>query len=111
MNAPDRRTSFERAYSGFDPDFERVLVEEITRAIGLASIVTDANVMALRTGETVSALANVLATVLALCPDADVPSRLRERVDEIARRIRRDAARARAAGVADILGAGREGHA
>jgi hypothetical protein len=37
------------------------------------------------------------AATLSLCPDADVPTRLREMVDEPARRIRRDATRAKVA--------------
>jgi hypothetical protein len=106
-----RRTDFRRATAGYDEDFERALVDEIANAIGLASLVTDANVLALRTGETIAALATCMAATLALCPDADVPSQLRHRVDQLAKRIRRDAARARAEGVGDLFGAAPGGHA
>ncbi|MCC6778524.1 MAG: hypothetical protein IT537_18155 [Hyphomicrobiales bacterium] len=46
-----------------------------------------------------------------MSPDMDVPSRLRETVDGLARRIRREVANAKAEGVADILGAARGGRA
>jgi hypothetical protein len=108
---PERRTTFEQACAGYDAAFERALVDEIANAIGLASMVTDANVLALRTGETISALATCMAATLALCEGMDVPSHLREAVDRIAKRIRRDAARARAAGVGDILGGAKAGRA
>ena len=67
--------------------------------------------MAIRTGETIAALATCLAMTLSLVPGADVPSRLREMVDQLAKRIRRDAARAKAEGLGDIFGAARGGHA
>lgn len=107
----DRRTTLARAVEGFDPKFETALVDAITAAIADKSIVTDQSIMAIRTGETIGALVTVRATVLAMCPDSDVPSRLREMVNTLAKRIRRRAAQARAMGVGDILGAGREGHA
>jgi hypothetical protein len=109
----ERRTTFERALSGYDPDFERALIDEPMRAIAMASKVTDANVLAVRTGETAAALVTCLGVVLALCPDHDIPSRLRQRIDEIAKKLRRNVAKARAAGVADtILGDGKfQGHA
>jgi hypothetical protein len=103
------RTTLDRACAGFDPAFERALADEIVLAIARASLVTDQNVMAIRTGETIAALATVIAMVLSLVPDADVPSKLRAMVDQLARRIRRDAARARAEGLADFLGAARGG--
>jgi hypothetical protein len=105
------RTSLDRACTGYDPAFERALVNAIGEAIALASITTDKNVMALRTGETIAALATCMAATLACVSDADVPSRLREMVNQLARRIRRDAAKARAKGLGDIFGAVRGGHA
>jgi N6-adenosine-specific RNA methylase IME4/ParB-like chromosome segregation protein Spo0J len=51
----DIRTSYERATAGFDPEFRDALVAEITDVIAKASIVSDANVMAIRTGETADA--------------------------------------------------------
>jgi hypothetical protein len=86
MNAHDR-TTFSTARAGFDAD------------------------LAIRTGECIAALVNVLGTMVALCPDSDVPSRLRSRTDEIARRLRRGPAPARAKGLGDALGAAKGGHA
>ena len=105
------RTTFERACAGYDAEFERALADVITLAIARASLVTDKNVIAIRTGETIAALATCLAMMLSLVPDADVPSRLREMVEQLAKRIRRDAAKAKAEGLGDFLGAARGGHA
>jgi hypothetical protein len=107
----EARTTLERAYAGYDVAFERALVGAITEAIALASITNDQRVMALRTGEMIGALATVMAMTLALVPDADVPSRLRDMVDKLASRIRRDAAKAKADGTFNIFGAARGGHA
>jgi hypothetical protein len=108
----NQRTTFERAFEGYDPDFEQALVTGIMEVVAATSIVTDANVVAVRTGETAAALVTCLGLILALCPDHDIPSRLRQRIEQIAKKLRRDVARARAEGVADtILGAAREGHA
>jgi hypothetical protein len=110
--ANPQRTTFERALEGYDPDFEQALVTGIMEVVAATSIVTDANVVAVRTGETTAALVTCLGLVLALCPDHDVPSRLRQHIEQIAKKLRRDVARARAEGLADtILGAAREGHA
>ena len=105
------RTTFERACAGYDPAFERALADAITRAIANASLTTDQAVLAIRTGESIAALATVIAMMLSLVPGADVPSKLREMVDQLARRFRRDAAKARAEGLGDFLGAARGGHA
>jgi hypothetical protein len=107
----EARTSLERAYAGYDREFESTLVAAIVEAIALASITSDQRVMALRTGEMLGALATCMAATLALVPDADVPSRLRDMVDKLASRIRRDAAKAKADGTFDIFGAARGGHA
>ena len=107
----DIRTSYARATAGFDPEFRRTLAAEILAAVAKASIVSDANVMAIRTTETLDALADVLITVLAMVPRMDVPSELRKTAEALAKRVQRDVARARAEGVADILGAQREGNA
>jgi hypothetical protein len=108
----ERRTTFERACRGYDEQFANSLTGDILHTIATASMVTDANVLAVRTGETTAALVNCLGIVLSLCPNHDVPSRLRERVDFIARKLRRDVAKARAEGIADhILGATHGGHA
>jgi hypothetical protein len=83
------RTTLEQALRGYDPAFERILVDRITEAIALASLTTDGRVIALRTGEVLAALGTVIAATLALTPDSDVPSRLREMVEQLAKRIQR----------------------
>jgi hypothetical protein len=110
-NNPGRRTTLETAMRGYDPAFERTLVDAIGEAIDIASITTDQKIMALRTGETLGALATCMSVTLALVPGTDVPSRLRKMVDQLARRIRRDAAKARAQDLGDVFGAARGGHA
>jgi len=85
-----RRTTYARAAAGYDDEFEEHLVDVITTAIAEASMVTDAQVMMLRTGETASALLTVLASVLALSPAAvRSPTALRKTVDELGKRLRR----------------------
>lgn len=107
----DPRTIYQRAASGYDEQFAHALAGEIATTIARASVVKDAPIMVIRTGETLEALATVLATMLTLSPGMDVPSELRKTVDQLARRIRRDVAKAKAEGVADILGAARGGRA
>jgi hypothetical protein len=105
------RTTFGRACAGYDATLERALADEITLVIARASLTTDRNVLAIRTGETIAALATCITATLALVPNVDVPSRLREMVEQIAKRIRRDAAKARPEGLGDIFGAARGGRA
>jgi hypothetical protein len=89
------RTSYARAVAGFDDDYERALVEAITRAIAEASMVTDANIMVIRTGEAASALVTALASVLALSPAATrSPSAIRKTIDNLGKRLRRRVAAA-----------------
>lgn len=88
------RTTYEKATCGYDSDFERALAAAITTAIAEASRVTDAPVMALRTGETIAALTTTLAGMIALSPAARSPTTLRRAVDDIAKRLRRLAAAA-----------------
>jgi hypothetical protein len=108
----DIRTNYARATAGFDEKFRDDLVVEISDVIARASIVTDQPIMALRTGETADALIISLISTLALTPAMDSPTALRKFADELAKRIRRSVARARAEGVGDRLhGAQREGHA
>ena len=78
MTAEFPRTTWARATEGYDEDFKRELITEIIGAIAKASIVTDANVMALRTGETCEALLSCLISFAAMSPHFDVPSHLRE---------------------------------
>ena len=101
----DRRTTYARAAAGYDADFERKLIEAITTAIGEASIITDANVMAIRTGETASALLSVLAAVLAMSPAVTrSPTAIRKTIDELGKRLRRRVAQAeRNADMQDFL--------
>jgi hypothetical protein len=112
QDTPGVRTTYERAARGFDEQFKDALVAEITDAIAKASLVTDANIMALRTGETIEALIVCLISMAALSPHFDTPSHLREFAEKLARRVRRSVARARAEGIGDRLhGSRREGRA
>lgn len=88
------RTTWQRAQQ-YDPQFEAALVDEIGIAIAKASLCTDANVLALRTGETITALTTMLASIVAMTPAAtQSPTALRKLVDEIAKRLRTQAAHA-----------------
>ena len=104
-------TSFERAFREYDPEHEADLLRAITMAITETSKLDDEPVICIRTGEVLAALSTAMAATLAMTPGTDVPSHLRHAVECLARRIRRQAAKARAEGVADILGAGTAGHA
>jgi hypothetical protein len=92
----DRRTSFARAAAGYDDEFRKRLADALFTAIAETSLVTDANVMAIRTGETRDALVDCLITVMAMSPHYDVPSHLREFAEHLAKKIRRDVTRLRA---------------
>jgi hypothetical protein len=82
------RTNYARAQA-YDPDFERALTTEIEQAIFDASRITDANCLALRTGETIGALTSTLAQFIALTPSATrSPTELRRFIDAISRRLR-----------------------
>lgn len=84
------RTSYGRAAVGYDDDFERQLVEVITNAIAKASLVSDANAMVIRTGETAAALTTVLAAVLAMSPAVmRSPTAIRHTIDDLHKRLRR----------------------
>ena len=110
---PNPRTTWSRATAGYDEDFQRELIGEIITAIAKASIVTDANVMALRTGETLEALISCMISFAAMSPHFDTPSHLREFAEHLARRFRREVARARAEGSCEdfIFGARKGGNA
>jgi hypothetical protein len=90
------RTNYARATAGYDDDFRRGLTDAICKAIAEASLVTDANVLCLRTGEVRDALVDCLITVMSLTPHYDVPSHLREFAEGLTKKIRRDVARLRA---------------
>ena len=107
-------TSFERATREYDEEFKRALISEIIAAITRTSICSDdtkPKIMAIRTGETCEALLSCLINFAAMSPHFDVPSHLREFAENTAKRIRRDVAKARAAGVFDRLGARKGGTA
>jgi len=67
----------------------------------------DANVIAIRTGETIEALVRCLIAVASLSPYFDTLSHVRELAEDVAKRIRRDVAKARAEGFGEdfIFGA------
>jgi hypothetical protein len=78
------RTTYSRAQQ-YDPKFERALVDEIGTAIAHASLITDANVLAIRTGESIAALTTVLASMIAMTPNAmRSPTASRKAIDTIA---------------------------
>jgi len=104
-------TTYARAAAGYDAEFRRELAARIITAITEASIVCDAPVAAIRTSETLDALADVLATVLAMVPAMDEPAELRKAGKNLAARLRRDVAEARAAGLTDLLGGAKGGTA
>jgi hypothetical protein len=109
----DVRTDYATAARGYDPEFRDELTKQIVTAIAETSIVTDSNLMVLRVGETCDALALALVSMMALSPQFDTPSRLREAAFELAKKVRRDVARARAdpTFAVDIMGARRGGTA
>jgi len=107
MNAPPR--TLQHAIQGYDEGHEARLVDAIGAAITVASKVDDADVIAFRTAETANALTSCLIATLSLCADLDDPARLRRVVDQLAKRIRKGVATARAEGAADRFGAGRPG--
>ena len=78
------RTTYARATAGYDEQHERELVENILEVILETSRVSDANVVALRTAESASALLSVLAIVLAMSPAATrSPTALRHLIDAL----------------------------
>src|SRR5215813_6241842 len=102
MTAPEfLRTTYERATRDYDEEFKRALISEIINAIAKASMVTDANIMALRVGETCEALISCLISFAAMSPHFDTPSHLREFAETLAKRFRREVSRARAEGFCD----------
>lgn len=103
------RTTYAHATASYDEDFRRRLIEEIITAIAKASLVTDANVMA-RTGEM---LTSCLIATASLIPHFGTPSHLREFAGELAKRVRREVAKAQAEGFCNdfVFGARRGGNA
>jgi hypothetical protein len=113
MSSGFPRTTWARATCEYDEDFKRDLIAEIVNAITKASLCTDANVMAIRTGETLEALTSCMIAFAAMSPHFDVPSHLREFAENTAKRIRREVAKARAEGFGEdfIFGARGGGNA
>jgi hypothetical protein len=98
-------TTYARAVAGYDAEFRRRLTEAILTTIARESMITVVNVMAIRSGETVDALVDVLIITMAMMPCFDVASKLRKACETLCKRVRVEVARARAEGVADDLGA------
>jgi hypothetical protein len=90
------RTSYARAVRGFDPQFRDALVREITTAIATASLLEDAPICAIRTGETLDALTHCLIATATLCPAFDTPSERRKFSENLVKRICRTVAQMRA---------------
>jgi hypothetical protein len=106
------RTTYARATASYDEDFRRRFIEEIITAIAKASLVTDANGMA-RTGEMIEVLTSCLIATASLTPHFGAPSHLREFAEELAKRVRREVAKAQAEGFHNdfVFGARRGGNA
>src|SRR3954452_9936859 len=91
------RTTLAHAAAGRDDKFEAALVAAVLTAIASASRVTDANCIAIRTGESASALVTCLAAILAMSPAATrSPTAQRELIANPAKRLRRRTAAAAA---------------
>jgi hypothetical protein len=69
--------------------------------------------MAIRTGETLEALISCMISFVAMSPHFDTPSHLREFAEGLAKRVRREVAKARAGGFCEdfIFGAQKGGSA
>jgi hypothetical protein len=92
----EHRTSHARATTAYDPEFEQTLADAITKTIAKTSLVTDANVLVLRTGETATALVKVLEIVMGLSPMMDTPSEVRKFAEHTAKRLRKNISKLRA---------------
>jgi hypothetical protein len=107
------QTDYARAAAGFDEQFRDALMAEIIGTVAECSVLTDAPLLAIRTGETADALVRCLIAVLAMSPQMDNPRELREHATLIAKRIRREVAKARAnpTFACEFFGARQEGTA
>jgi hypothetical protein len=93
----DHRTTYARAVLGYDEAHETELMKAITEVIVTTSMVSDANVAAIRTGECTEALLTILASILAMSPSVTrSPTAIRNTIDEIGKRLRRKIAAAEA---------------
>jgi hypothetical protein len=86
----EHRTPYARATAAYDPAFEQSLADAIIETIATKSLVSDANVMVLRTDETATALVIALETIMALSPTMDTPSELRRFAEHTAKRLRKN---------------------
>ena len=73
-----------------------MLAAAIVETIATKSLLTDANVTAIRTGETAAALVFVLETVMGLSPMMDTPSEVRKFAEHTASRLRKNISKLRA---------------
>jgi hypothetical protein len=88
-------TTYARAVAAYDPEFERTLTDAIITTIAETSVVNDANVMAIRTGESISALMKVVTLMLAMSPSvARSPAAIRKLTDDLRRRLIKNVANA-----------------
>jgi len=90
------RTNFARAAQGYDSEFAAALADEICKTIANASRLTDAPMLAIRTGETMEALISALVAVGSFCPAFDQPRQLRLFADALRKRLIKNIGRARA---------------
>lgn len=92
----DPRFTYGRAVAGYDEQFVETLRTAISTTIAETSFVSDAPVMAVRSSETIDALVDVLAQLIAVSDLARSPTTLRKGVDKIAMRLRQHATQAAA---------------
>jgi hypothetical protein len=87
--------TYARALLEYDKAHEEELLRVITEAIFEASIVPDANVAAIRTGECTQASMTVLAGIVAMSPSATrSPAAIHKIIDELGKQLRRKVAAA-----------------
>lgn len=92
---------------GYDKEFRNRMVKAIVETVFEQSlmVVGGKRVAAIHTGETADALIQVITAMLSMSPSMDEPRTLREFTDKMAKKVRRDVARARASGTFDQFGA------
>src|SRR5262245_16542662 len=85
-----RSGTYERAVAGYDEEHRDRLAAAIINAIAQASLLNDAKVMALRTGEMTDAVLSVPAWVIAMRCDLQSPAKVREAAEQVRKTLIRD---------------------
>jgi hypothetical protein len=87
--------TYRRAVAGYDDEHRENLVAAIVTALAKESVLADAKIMALRTGELTDALLSVLIGILAMSPETNTPTKLRQFAEAIRKRVIRGVPQAR----------------